>query len=71
MSQNELIKQDWTIVYKHKDVNKAYEAFLSIFMALLEKNSLLIEVNRKDKYAGRPWMTKGLQNACKKKEHLI
>uniref|UniRef100_A0A8C6M4T9 Reverse transcriptase domain-containing protein n=1 Tax=Nothobranchius furzeri TaxID=105023 RepID=A0A8C6M4T9_NOTFU len=68
--KNELIKQDWTIVYKHKDVNKAYEAFLSIFMALLEKNSLLIEVNRKDKYTGRPWMTKGLQNACKKKNSL-
>ncbi|XP_042076683.1 uncharacterized protein LOC106633234 [Haplochromis burtoni] len=68
--RNELLKQDWNIVYEQTEVNKAYEGFLRTFNTLLDKNCPVIEINRKHNYAGRPWMTKGLQNASKKKNTL-
>lgn len=65
----DLMKQDWNDVYVD-DPDKAYEAFLFIFTALYEKHCPLKGYRGKQKYAEKPWITKGLQNACKKKNTL-
>ena len=35
------------------------------------KNCPVREDSRKNKHKNDPWISKGLQNACKKKEHYI
>lgn len=68
--KNDLLNQDWDNVYKEADIDIAYGIFLRIFMELYDKNCPTIKYNRKHKYSDRPWITKGLQNACKKKNTL-
>ncbi len=57
-------------MYKETDVDAAYEAFLNTFKALYDKNCPIIEQIWKQEHRGSLWITKGLQNACKKKNTL-
>ena len=57
------------MVYNHYDPNEAYDAFLSIFIALYDKHCPL-RVQKERKIEEKPWMTRGLENACKKKNIL-
>ena len=68
--KKDLLAQSWDAVYNETDVNNAYETFLRIFMSLYDKNCPIKQYSRKHKYTDRPWITKGLQNACKKKNTL-
>ncbi|XP_060780217.1 uncharacterized protein LOC132888186 isoform X1 [Neoarius graeffei] len=68
--KNDLIIQDWNVVYKKKDVDKAYEEFLIIFNELYNKNCPIKKYSNIHRYTNSPWVTKGLQNACKKKNIL-
>ncbi len=68
--KNDLLVQNWEKVYNESDIDSAYETFLRIFTSLYEKNCPLKHYYRKRKYNDRPWFTKGLQNACKKKNTL-
>uniref|UniRef100_A0A672HNX1 Reverse transcriptase domain-containing protein n=1 Tax=Salarias fasciatus TaxID=181472 RepID=A0A672HNX1_SALFA len=63
----DLTKQNWDAVYVD-DVNEAYNAFINTVIDLYNKNCALI-TNRK-KSNDKPWMTKGIKNACKKKNYL-
>jgi len=59
---------NWESVYVN-DANEAYSSFLNIYLKLYETNcplKMYIEKKREQK----PWMTKGLLNACKKKNTL-
>ena len=66
----DLSTQDWKTVYVNKDPNKAYEAFLSILLELYNKNCPLRKQIVKYKHRNRPWITRGIENACKKKNLL-
>lgn len=66
----DLGKQNWNEVYDTDDPNKAYEAFLSTLIVLYGKNCPLRKLTRKNKCVDKPWITKGIENACKKKNVL-
>uniref|UniRef100_A0A1A8GC74 Helentron 4 helitron-like transposon replicase/helicase/endonuclease n=1 Tax=Nothobranchius korthausae TaxID=1143690 RepID=A0A1A8GC74_9TELE len=66
--KKELEQQNWDEVYVD-DVNLAYNSFIGILCSQYDKNcktKTLTERGRMNK----PWMTKGLLNACKKKNTL-
>ncbi|WP_227487742.1 hypothetical protein, partial [Nocardioides malaquae] len=48
----------------------AYDKFLRRFKILYDKNCPLKQYTRKHSHKEQPWITKGLQNACKKKNTL-
>jgi hypothetical protein len=47
------------------------EIFLGVFKLLYDKHCPIKEINIKFKYSDSSWITKGLQNACKRKIHYI
>lgn len=70
MLKNELVSQNWDMIYSEADVDSAYNTFLSIFRSLYDKHCPIKEYSKKQAYNKCPWLTKGLQNACKKKNAL-
>ena len=67
--KEDLREQRWTDVYTNNNPNKAYEEFLSVFTTLYDKHCPR-KIKRKAKYDDKPWITRGLENACKKKNLL-
>lgn len=68
--RHDLIEEDWKDVYVN-DVNVAYDAFLNTYLALYGKYCPLVPLKFKKKKTNfKPWITKGLVNACKKKNKL-
>ena len=67
--KEDLLRQDWNKVYV-KGANEANESFLEIVAELYEKNCPLVKKIVKPKYAEKPWITKGISKACKKKMSL-
>lgn len=63
----DLTKQKWETVYVN-DVNVAYNSFIETVTRLYNKNCKIIHYNGKKK--DQPWITKGIKNACKKKNNL-
>ena len=67
----DLLKQTWRNVYEATNPNESYDAFLSILIALYDKHcpikKTLIKNRQKQE---KPWITKGINNACKKKNLL-
>lgn len=68
--KNDLLKQEWETLYREKNIDKAYEIFLGKFKMLYNSRCSVRKYSKKQKYAECPWITKGLQNACKKKNTL-
>ena len=68
--KNQLREQNWDALYVEKDVDTAYETFLKIFNSLYDKNCPIKKYHRKVNFINCPWISKGLQNACKKKNTL-
>ena len=66
----DLVSQNWDMIYNEKDVDGAYNIFLEIFKAKYDKHCPINEYNKKRAHDNCPWLTKGLQNACKKKNAL-
>ena len=64
------MEYNWDIIYREKDVDLAYNEFLRIFSSLYDKHCPIKKYNRKLAYTNCPWITKGLQNASKKKNTL-
>ncbi len=65
----DLKNQNWSEVYVSKDPNRVYYAFLTILIEKYEKHCLykrIVKQNNEDK----PWITKGIEKACKKKNAL-
>ena len=67
--KRDLMNQDWKKVYV-EDVDEAYNTFLSILNAIYDKNCPLVSKTVKNKFGGKPWITNGIQKACKKKNAL-
>ena len=67
--KRDLVSHTWADVYV-SDANAAFNAFLTIFSELYDKNCPCVSYSEKQKYEEKPWITKGLQNACKKKNLL-
>ncbi len=65
----DLNKHNWSEVYASKDPNSAYDVFLSTLIEKYDKHCLWKTVKKK-KNEDKPWITKGLEKACKKK-HLL
>ncbi len=57
--KNDLLVQDWGVVFKENYVDNAYNTLKKIFISLYEKNCPIIQYYRKQKYIDRPWITKG------------
>ena len=69
--KTDLYTQIWTGVYAANEPNEAYEAFLTTFTKLYDKHFPLKKLIHKNKQKQeKPWITKGIQNACKKKNLL-
>lgn len=69
--RNELLAQDWSHVYENTDVNLAYNSFLDTFLTLYDKHCPFQQIRKnKTKQPDNPWLTRGLLNACKKKNNL-
>ncbi|XP_061127169.1 uncharacterized protein LOC133147269 [Syngnathus typhle] len=68
--KNGLMSQNWDIICNKNNINCAYEEFLKIFKRLYDKYCPVKVNNRKLKYVNHPWITKGLQNACKEKNTI-
>ena len=62
--------ETWDKVYSQNDVDSSYEYFLQTLESHLEKccpmSTKYVNNNKKNK----PWITKGLVNACKKKNRM-
>jgi len=67
--KQDLLRQDWKSVYV-SDVNWAYETFMTIISGLYDKHCPLAKKIVKQKYVEKPWISKGIINACKKKKLL-
>ncbi|XP_024141862.1 transcription factor CP2-like protein 1 isoform X1 [Oryzias melastigma] len=63
-----LFQQDWSKVYV-TDVNVAHESFLGIYISLYNKCCPLKLFKETSKLT-KPWMTRGLTKACRKKNKL-
>lgn len=50
------------------EINAAYDSFIKTLSMLYEKNCKLISFAKRE--ANKPWITKELRNACKKKNYL-
>jgi hypothetical protein len=67
----DLSTQTWNQVYATEDPNQAYEAFLSTILKLYDKHCPIRKTATRKKYRhDKPWITKGIENACKKKNLL-
>lgn len=62
--------QDWDAIYNEADVNNAYNKLLTTFTSLYDKHCPIKKYNKTLAYKSSPWLTKGLRNACKKKNLL-
>ncbi len=67
--KHDLMIQNWNAVYKGKDIDKAYDEILKIFDQLYDKSCPIKQYSNIHKHTNSPWVTKGLQNACKRKTH--
>lgn len=66
--RNDLLKQDWKEV--SVDEVTAYDSFLNCCLSLYDKHCPTVLHRHTCSYDKTPWITKGLQNACKKKNKL-
>ena len=68
--KNALSSHNWEDMYNCYDVNDSYNYFLKIFTDLYESHFPVKRVKINSRNDIKPWMTKGLVNACKKKNKM-
>ena len=69
--REDLLRQTWDQVYAATEPNEAYNAFMTVLMKLYDKHCPFKKTFHKNQQKlGKPWMTKGIKNACKKKNQL-
>lgn len=61
---------NWNSICGEMDIERAYNKFLEIFTLLYNKHCPIRVYQNNKKYVNRPWISKGLQKACKKKNNL-
>ena len=65
-----LTEQDWHGVFSQGDVNECYGYFLKTVESALNLTCPIERKNIKNRLNIKPWLTKGLINACKKKNAM-
>lgn len=61
----------WEEVYATSDPDQAYDLFLSTIIKLYDKHCpLKTYIAKNDMKPNKPWITRGIANACKKKKTL-
>ena len=65
-----LMEQDWHGVFSQGDVNECYGYFLKTVESALNLTCPIERKNIKNRLNIKPWLTKGLINACKKKNSM-
>ncbi|XP_065664787.1 uncharacterized protein LOC136086417 [Hydra vulgaris] len=65
-----LKQETWNNVYKCKDTNEAYNAFLSTFLEYFNETCPKEIITTKSKAIANPWMDKSLLKCSKKKKKL-
>lgn len=65
---NSLKDQDWSPVVTNSNVDKAYDDFMHICVSLYKYCPVIKYSN--SKISTKKWLTKGILNACKKKQNL-
>ena len=68
--KQDLNRVNWNYMYSLSDPNIAYDMFLQQYIDLYNDNCPNKRVKVKNKNNNKPWLTKGLRNACKKKNLL-
>uniref|UniRef100_A0A669C5X4 Reverse transcriptase domain-containing protein n=1 Tax=Oreochromis niloticus TaxID=8128 RepID=A0A669C5X4_ORENI len=68
--QADLKEHNWNEVFANEDSSSAYDAFLSTVISLYEKHCPLMKITRKHHRSNKPWITKGIEDACKMKNNL-
>ena len=66
----DLHKETWEELYLQESANMCYEEFLDKFERILEKNCPLTIKSSKSRDNLKPWLSKTLINACRKKNTL-
>lgn len=67
--KRDLFSQDWEAICEESDVDVAYDLFMNTFILLYDKHCPMKKHWGKND-SSAPWITKGLANACKKKNYL-
>ena len=68
---NQLLTTNWQPVLSETTVDTAYNSFLDIFQNVHNSCCPVVATKKNpNKKSEEPWLTKGLQNACKKKNTL-
>ena len=65
-----LEQTDWTSLLISDDVNVCYDTFINHFTTLYNNHCPVKQIKITKRKLYKPWFTKGLQNACKKKNNL-
>ena len=69
--KEDLKRQTWADVLNTSDPNTSYNNFLTIFTELYDKHCpIKLSPIKRKKTQDKPWITKGIANACKKKNTL-
>ena len=64
----ELTNHDWNSVFRNNNANDAYDTFIQTVQKCFEKHCPPKLIKTKNKISSKPWITKGLRNACKKQK---
>ena len=67
---SDLSNYNWGYVLQSDNANDAYNAFTNTVREYFDKNCPLKRNKLKHKFISKPWITKGLSNACKKQKTL-
>ena len=65
-----LQEKNWNEIYDMSDANESYNNFLDNFTNMYNEHCPVKKVKLAHSKVYKPWFTKGLQNACKKKNNL-
>ena len=68
---NDLSLVNWDKVLHETDANEAYNIFVNTFTQVYDNNCPIKKIcSNPTMMKNKPWVTRGLQNACKKKNNL-
>ena len=69
--KNNLMEQNWDILYNSNNINSAYDDFLKTFKILYDKNCPVEKIKRKLKYADHPDHHEGFAECLQKEKHTV
>ena len=67
----DLTETNWDTVIRSENVNCMYDTFSEKLANSYNTNCPIVNEKVKKRRTDKPWMTKSLINACKKKKHIV